>query len=93
MSLGMAATLGTVDALKVNAYAATGGSDLSFLEDGDANAGTNTLSDGEKGTDLPGVLDESDPAVGLAPAAETAPSTESAPGAETATAPKSAPVT
>ena len=93
MSLGMAATLGTVDALKVSADAATGGSDLSFLEDGDANAGTSALSDGEKGTDLPGALDESAPAVGLAPAAETAPSTESAPGAETATAPKSASVT
>ena len=79
MTLGMAASLGTADALKVSADAAAGGSALSFLKDGDAKAGTNASSDGEQGTDLSSVLDEAAPAVGKAPAAETAPSTESAP--------------
>ena len=82
MTLGMAASLGTADALKVSADAAAGGSALSFLKDGDAKAGTNASSDGVQGTDLTSVLDEAAPTVGKAPAAETASAAKSAPVAK-----------
>ena len=63
MTLGLAAVLGSVDALKVNEDAAnSSGSDLSFLDNhSEVSAGTVTMTDGQMGSDLSSMLAEPTP--------------------------------
>ena len=63
MTLGLAAVLGSVDALKVNEDGAnSSGSDLSFLDNhSEVSAGTVTMTDGQMGSDLSSMLTEPTP--------------------------------